>query len=285
MQVVTSILEMQREAGRLRIGGKKVGLVPTMGYLHDGHLRLIEHARKICDTVIVSIFVNPTQFGPNEDFSRYPRDFERDENLAIKAGIDFLFTPATEDMYVSGYGTWVEEQDASHVLEGMIRPTHFRGVTTIVAKLFNICKPHIAVFGQKDAQQVFIVKKMVRDLNIDVSIEVVPIVREPDGLAMSSRNVYLSREERSNATILHESLNYAEKKIMDGARNVPSLQSEMLHMIREKGSPTVDYVAFVDPQVFRETNTIVKPAVLIALAARFGKTRLIDNALVVVEET
>ncbi len=188
-------------------------------------------------------------------------------------------------MYGAGYSTYVEEQEVSHVFEGMIRPTHFRGVTTVVAKLFNMCKPHIAVFGQKDAQQVFIVKKMVRDLNIDVAIEVVPIVREPDGLAMSSRNVYLSREDRSNATILHESLEYAEKKIMGGARNVQSLQSEMLRMIREKGAPTVDYVAFIDPQVFRETNAIAKPAVLIALAARFGKTRLIDNALVAVEET
>jgi pantoate--beta-alanine ligase len=283
MHVVKSVVEMQREADRLRALGRTIGLVPTMGYLHDGHLQLIERAKRMCDVVIVSIFVNPTQFGPNEDFSRYPRDFERDKNLAMKAGVEFLFSPETEDMYSDGYGTYVEEQEASHVLEGKIRPTHFRGVTTIVAKLFNICKPHIAVFGQKDAQQVFIVKKMVRDLNFDVLIEIAPIVRESDGLALSSRNVYLSPKERSYASILYASLEYAENKIKGGARNVQSLRSEMLNLIREHGAPSVDYVAFIDPENFRETDVMTKPSVLVALAARYGSTRLIDNALISVE--
>ena len=283
MRVVKSVVEMQHEADRLRVEGKHIGLVPTMGYLHNGHLQLIEQAKRMCDAVIVSMFVNPTQFGPNEDFARYPRDFERDKSLALRWEADFLFNPETKDMYVPDYGTYVEEQEASHILEGKIRPTHFRGVATVVAKLLNICKPHIAVFGQKDAQQVFIIKKMVRDLNFDVSVFVVPIVREADGLAMSSRNVYLSPEERANATVLHESLKYAEKKIKDGERNVKNLQSQMQQMIRSKGAPSVDYVAVIDPEMFRETDTITKPTVLVALAVRFGSTRLIDNALISTE--
>ncbi len=283
MRVIKSVLEMQRESEQLRINRKRIGLVPTMGFLHDGHLRLMEQAKKECDVVIVSIFVNPAQFGPNEDFSRYPRDLERDKNLALKSEVDILFSPDTSTMYSSDYGTYVEELEASHILEGKIRPTHLRGVATVVAKLFNICRPHVAVFGQKDAQQAFIVKKMVRDLNFDVSIIVVPIVRESDGLAMSSRNVYLSNVERSNATVLHESLIFAEKKIKDGETNVHDLHSQMEQMIRAKGSPTIDYVAFIDPAVFRETDKIAKPTILIALAVRFGATRLIDNALISID--
>ena len=254
MRVIKSVLEMQRESEQLRVEGKRIGLVPTMGFLHAGHLKLIEQAKKECDVVIVSIFVNPAQFGPNEDFSRYPRDLERDRSLALKSEVDILFSPETKEMYSSDYGTYIEELEASHILEGKIRPAHFRGVTTVVAKLFNICKPHVAVFGQKDAQQAFIVKNMVRDLNFDVSITVVPIVRESDGLAMSSRNVYLSNIDRSNATVLHESLMFAEKKIRDGETNVHDLNSQMEQMIRAKGSPTIDYIAFIDPAVFRETD-------------------------------
>jgi pantoate--beta-alanine ligase len=283
MRVITSVVDMQQEAERLRLTGKTLGLVPTMGYLHDGHLHLIEQARRMCDVVIVSIFVNPTQFGPNEDFSRYPRDIERDKKSASKSGVDILFVPVTEEMYPSGFGTYIDEQEASQILEGKIRPKHFRGVATVVAKLFNICNPHTAVFGQKDAQQVFVVSKMVRDLNFNVSIFVVPIVRESDGLALSSRNVYLSPEERSNATILHESLRFAEDKIRNGERNVQRLVSQMQQMIHAKGSPSIDYIAFIDPEVFRETETMPKPAVLVALAARFGSTRLIDNAIIAVD--
>ncbi len=283
MRVLTSVVDMQKEAERLRLAGKTVGLVPTMGYLHEGHLRLIEQARKMCDIVIVSIFVNPTQFGPNEDFSRYPRDIDRDKKLVSKSAVDILFIPATDEMYASGYGTYVDEQEASQILEGKIRPNHFRGVATVVAKLFNICKPHTAVFGQKDAQQVYVVSKMVRDLNFNVSIFVVPIVRELDGLALSSRNVYLSPEERSHATVLYESLRFAEDRIKNGDRNVRSLVSQMQQLIRAKGSPSVDYIAFIDPEAFREAEQIAKPKVLIALAVRFGSTRLIDNALVSVD--
>jgi pantoate--beta-alanine ligase len=283
MRVITSVLEMQRESEQLRVDRKRIGLVPTMGFLHDGHLKLIEQAKKECDVVIVSIFVNPAQFSPNEDFSRYPRDLGRDKSLALKSEVDILFIPATGDMYSSDYGTYIEELEASHILEGKIRPTHFRGVATVVAKLFNICRPNVAVFGQKDAQQAFIVKKMVGDLNFDVSIIVVPIVRESDGLAMSSRNVYLSNVERSNATVLHDSLMFAEKKIRDGETNVHNLHSQMEQMIRAKGAPTIDYIAFIDPAVFRETDRIAKPKILIALAVRFGATRLIDNALISID--
>jgi len=280
MVVLRTVREMQRDADRLRLAGKKLGLVPTMGYLHDGHLRLIEQARKLCEVVIVSIFVNPTQFGPGEDFERYPRDFKRDQDLALKSGADVIFSPEVNEVYSSNFGTYVEEQDVSHILEGKIRPKHFRGVATIVAKLFNVCKPHVAVFGQKDAQQAFIIKKMVRDLSFDVSIVVAPIVRETDGLALSSRNLYLSKQERSNATVLHESLQYAERKISEGERNIAKLESEMRTMIFAKGAPSVDYIAFVDPEVFQETSTLTLRSVLVLLAARFGKTRLIDNALI-----
>lgn len=280
MRVIKTVSEMQRAAEDLRRAGKTIGLVPTMGFLHDAHLKLIDEAHRQCDAVAVSLFVNPTQFGPEEDFARYPRDFERDKNLMEKSKVEFLFCPEAGDMYGSEFGTYVEEQEISHVLEGKFRPTHFRGVTTVVAKLFNICKPHIALFGQKDAQQLFIIRKMVRDLNFDVSIVVVPIVREVDGLAMSSRNIYLTKEERSKATILYESLKFAEGKIRDGETRVSNIQSEMETMIHERGSATVDYVAFVEPETFHEGDVISKPSVLVAIAARFGRTRLIDNALI-----
>jgi len=284
MQLIKSAAEMQQEADRIRTAQRKIGLVPTMGFLHAGHLKLIEEARTSCDVVIVSIYVNPTQFAPNEDFSRYPRDFERDKTMAQNSQVDILFCPENEEMYGDDFGTYVEEQEVSRILEGKFRPTHYRGVATVVAKLFNICKPHVAVFGQKDAQQVFIVSKMVRDLNFDVTIVVVPIVREPDGLAMSSRNVYLSSADRKNALVLHEALASLERRIRNGERDVRVLRSEAENMILGKGSPSIDYVAFVDPDEFREIDRIVKPSVLVALAARFSGTRLIDNALISLDE-
>ncbi len=283
MRVITPVVEMQQEAEAQRRGGKKIGLVPTMGYLHDAHLKLVEEAKRNSDFVILSLFVNPTQFGPEEDFDRYPRDFERDRRLAEEAGVDVLFNPGPSTMYGSDFGTYVEEQEAARILEGKFRPKHFRGVTTVVAKLFNICKPHIAVFGQKDAQQVFIVKKMVQDLNFDVSIVVLPIVRDADGVAMSSRNVYLSKEERSRAPVLHESLEFAEEKLRGGATEIGKLRMEMEEMIKIRGGAQIDYVAFLDPEKFRETDRIVRPAILVALAARFGKTRLIDNSTINIE--
>jgi pantoate--beta-alanine ligase len=280
MRIVRTVAEMHREADRLRSEGKKIGLVPTMGYLHDGHRSLLGLAQKECDATVLSVFVNPKQFGPNEDFARYPRDFESDEKLAKNSGVEVLFYPETYELYPDHFSTYVEEQAASRILEGKFRPEHFRGVTTIVAKLFNVCKPHVAVFGQKDAQQAFIVKRMVRDLNFDVSVMVAPIVREADGLAMSSRNVYLSKEERRNATVLHEALDFARRRIEEGEHNVTSLRFEMQAMIQAKGAPSVDYIAFIDPRDFVETESVGAPTILIALAVRFGTTRLIDNAIV-----
>ncbi len=280
MRVIKSSSEMQQEAEALRLGGKTIGLVPTMGYLHDAHLKLVEEARKNSDIVVMSLFVNPTQFGPGEDFDRYPRDLERDRQLAEKAGVDVLFNPESAEMYGRDFGTYVEEQEAARILEGKSRPGHFRGVATVVAKLFNICKPHIAVFGQKDAQQVFIVRRMVRDLNFDVSLVVVPIIREADGLAMSSRNVYLSKQERLQATVLHESLVFAEKRLKSSGAQINRLRADMEEMIRSRECAQIDYVAFVDPETFRETDRILKPAILVLLAAKFGRTRLIDNSLI-----
>ncbi|HXG38350.1 MAG TPA: pantoate--beta-alanine ligase [Bacteroidota bacterium] len=283
MQIITTIREMQKLSEQVRLSGKRVGVVPTMGYLHAGHISLIETARGISDVVITTIFVNPTQFGPGEDFERYPRDFEHDRTLATRAGSDVLFCPDVREMYPEGYATYVEVENVSKVLEGKFRPTHFRGVTTVVMKLLNITKPHVAVFGQKDAQQAFIVRKMVQELNLDVVIHVAPIVREPDGLAMSSRNVYLSPTERANATVLFKSLQLAERRIQAGERSVEKLRSEMLSLIAS-GNPTqVDYVAFVRPETFQEIEQIEPPSVLALLAVRFGSTRLIDNMLINVQ--
>ncbi len=271
---------MQQEADRQRAGGKRIGLVPTMGYLYEGHTSLIREARRISDIVVLSIFVNPTQFAPTEDLARYPRDFERDKRAAEEAGVDILFLPGERDVYPGDFATFIEEQEVSRILEGKYRPTHFRGVTTIVGKLFNICKPNVAVFGQKDAQQAFIIRKMARDLNVDVDILVASIVREEDGLAMSSRNIYLSPTDRDNATVLFKSLTFAEREIANGSHDLKGLRARMEKMIQSAGSPKIDYIAFLDPASFREVETLAGPTVLIALAARFGETRLIDNMLV-----
>ena len=280
MNIIRSVDEMQREAERLRKAGKTLGLVPTMGYLHAGHESLIAEARRTCDVVILSIFVNPTQFAPSEDFSRYPRDFERDETIAQKSGVDIVFAPEAKEMYPDDFSTYVDEQEAAKILEGKFRPTHFRGVTTVVTKLFNICKPHVAVFGQKDAQQAYLIGKMVRDLNFDVKMVVTPIVREADGLAMSSRNVYLSAKDRTNAAVLYESLKMAEREVCHGEMNAAKIRKSMEAAIRSKGAPRIDYIAFLDPERFREIETLNGATVLVALAVRFGDTRLIDNLLV-----
>jgi pantoate--beta-alanine ligase len=280
MQIITTVREMQEWSERSRMSGTRIGVVPTMGYLHRGHTSLIEKAREVSDQVITTIFVNPTQFGPGEDFERYPRDAERDRLLASAAGTDVLFFPDVREMYPEGYATYVEVENVSSILEGRFRPTHFRGVTTVVLKLLNITKPHVAVFGQKDAQQAFIIQKMVRELNLDVAIVVAPIVREPDGLALSSRNIYLNETERANATVLFKSLQHAERRVHAGERSVATLRSEMQELIAG-GKPTqVDYIAFIQPDRFQEVERIEPPAVLIALAVRFGSTRLIDNLLI-----
>jgi pantoate--beta-alanine ligase len=280
VRILKTIREMQGVSEKLRCEGKKIAVVPTMGYLHQGHASLIERASSLAYIVITTIFVNPAQFGPNEDFKRYPRDFEHDKAVAHAAGSDIIFYPDAEEMYPNGYDSIVEVEKASSILEGKFRPKHFRGVTTVVAKLLNITKPHIAVFGQKDAQQAFIIRKLVKDLNFDIDIVIAPIVREADGLAMSSRNIYLNKTERKNALVLFHSLQYAEKQIHQGERSIASLRKEMLNII-QLGVPTqIDYIAFINPDTFSEMENIDRPEILIALAVRFGSTRLIDNLLI-----
>jgi len=281
MRVITKIKEMQKVADELRREGKIIGVVPTMGYLHEGHLSLIRIAKEKSDVVITTIFVNPLQFAPHEDYDRYPRDFERDVKLAQSAGCDIIFHPSVEEMYPENFLTYVEVEKLTKVLEGEFRPTHFRGVTTVVAKLFNITKPHIAVFGQKDAQQALIIKQMVRDLNFDIEIIVAPIVREPDGLAMSSRNVYLSESERKDATVLYESLKLAERLIEEGERDAGKIILKMEELIKSKPTAKIDYIAVVAPDTLERVEELEKgKEYLIALAVRIGSTRLIDNTLV-----
>jgi pantoate--beta-alanine ligase len=231
MKIITKITDMQEQADRLRRQGKKIGLVPTMGYLHEGHLSLVREAQKHSDLVVMSIFVNPTQFGPNEDLEDYPRDFDWDAELARTAGCDIIFYPDVSEIYPGNYLTSVIVEKITKVLCGVSRPTHFRGVTTIVAKLFNIVKPHIAVFGQKDAQQAIVIKKMVVDLNYDIEIIVAPIIREADGLAMSSRNTYLTLGQRKQAAVLYQSLMAAGKMIEAGERDARIIKNQVRQMI------------------------------------------------------
>jgi len=279
MRVIEKISEMQIEAERLRLAGKRIGFVPTMGYLHEGHLSLMRIARHKSDVVVASIFVNPTQFGPKEDFREYPRDLPRDLKLAEGVGCDIVFHPSVNEMYPEGYRTYVSVEELSDALEGQFRPGHFRGVATVVAKLFNIVKPHVALFGQKDAQQAILIQRMVRDLNFSIEIIVAPTVREADGLAMSSRNVYLNRQERQDATVLYRSLQLAERMIADGERNAERIATAMRGLIQAVKSAKIDYVAIVDP-VTLEPVAEIRGEVLIPLAVRIGKTRLIDNVIV-----
>jgi pantoate--beta-alanine ligase len=280
MQVIRTVKAMREWSEGLRRQGKRIGVVPTMGFLHKGHTSLIEQTTDLADVVVTTIFVNPTQFGPNEDFERYPRDFDRDTALAAQAGSDIIFAPDVHEMYPEGFSTSVEIVDGSQTLEGKFRPTHFRGVTTVVAKLLNITKPHVAVFGQKDAQQVFLIQRMVRDLNLDVEIVIAPIVREADGLAMSSRNVYLNAMERRNAASLFQALLHAQNRIREGERSTASLSAQLEQILQDAKPTRIDYIAVVRPEIFQEVERIEPPRVLVALAARFGSTRLIDNILI-----
>ena len=252
-----------------------VGLVPTMGYLHDGHLSLIRRAREECEHVFVSIFVNPAQFGPKEDLSKYPRDLERDLRL-IEPYTDVVWTPSEAMMYPEGFQTWVEVEALTKVLEGAMRPGHFRGVTTVVAKLFNGVQPHKAYFGQKDAQQVAVIRKMTRDLNFPIEIVVCPIVREPDGLAMSSRNVYLDPEQRKAATVLFRALNAARDLFEKGERSAETLRAIVQEVLAGEPLAEVQYVSCTDYDTLEELAEI-KGKALLSLAVFFGKTRLIDN--------
>ncbi len=252
-----------------------VGLVPTMGYLHEGHLSLMRRARAECEHVFVSIFVNPAQFGPKEDLSKYPRDLERDFRL-IEPYTDVVWTPSEAMMYPEGFQTWVEVETLTKVLEGAMRPGHFRGVTTVVAKLFNGVQPHKAYFGQKDAQQAAVIRQMTRDLNFPIEIVVCPIVREPDGLAMSSRNVYLDPEQRKAATILFRSFNAARDLYEKGERNAETLRAKMTEVLASEPLAKVQYVSCADYDTLEELAEI-KGKGLLSMAVFFGKTRLIDN--------
>ncbi len=273
LRVVHRIAEMRALREELP---EPVGFVPTMGALHEGHLALVRRARSENESVIVSIFVNPTQFGPQEDFATYPRDFQRDLNLLRAEGVDVVFAPEAEEMYPPGFSTWVEVEGLTERLEGAFRPGHFRGVATVVAKLFNITSPTRAYFGQKDAQQALVLKRMVADLNFGLELIVVPTVREPDGLAMSSRNVYLTPEERRSATILWRALSEAKKLWEEGERDAERLRRQMRELIQSEPRAQLEYVSVADAESLEELSEIDRPA-LVSLAVRLGRARLIDN--------
>ena len=280
MRVIASVAAMQRLARQWQNAAKSVSFVPTMGFLHAGHLSLMERARQACGpagVVVASIYVNPTQFGPGEDFARYPRDLRRDAALCRKAGVDVLFTPTDAEMYPPDFSVYVSEERLAKVMEGVTRPHHFRGVTTVVAKLFNAVLPTTAVFGAKDFQQAAIVRRMVRDLNFPVKIIVAPIVRETDGLALSSRNKYLSPEERWQAPILFLALQTAQASVAGHPMPRAKLQKKIHRLIASQPSARIDYVEFFDPETLLPVS-LVKPGTRMALAVRMGKTRLIDNA-------
>jgi len=269
---------MQYEAKCLQQTGKTIAFVPTMGYLHEGHLTLMREGRKHGDVLIISIFVNPTQFGPAEDFTAYPRDLDRDVSLAESVGGDVIFAPEAGTMYDKANQTYVDLEMLPQRLCGSSRPNHFRGVATVVTKLFNIIRPHVAIFGEKDYQQLVIIRRMVHDLNFNIRIIGVPVVRETDGLAMSSRNTYLSKDERCSALSLFKSLQQAQKSVAQGTRDARQLIHEASEFISSHPHMEIDYVAVCDPKTLEDVNRVDKPT-LMALAVWVGKTRLIDNTI------
>jgi pantoate--beta-alanine ligase len=275
LKVCKTLADLRRERRSL---GDPLGLVPTMGYLHEGHLSLVRQAKKACASVGVSIFVNPTQFGPTEDLGSYPRDLERDLELLQAEGVDLVWTPPVGELYPAGAQTWVIVDDLSRLLEGAHREGHFRGVTTVVAKLFNAFEPQKAYFGQKDAQQVVVIRRMVSDLLLPVEILVCPIVREPDGLAMSSRNTYLDRDERRAAIVLYRSLMMAERLFHEGERDAETLKQRTMETLQSEPLARVQYVSVADPDTLQELSGPVSRA-LISMAVYIGGTRLIDNIL------
>ncbi len=278
MKVIDDIKEMQELAESLRKNGKKIVFVPTMGFLHEGHLSLMKYGRGIADILVASIYVNPTQFAPGEDFEEYPRDFDRDVRLCEEVGVDVIFTTTDKEMYPAGYQTYVEVKEVTKNLCGKSRPIFFRGVATVVTKLFNIVRPHVAIFGKKDYQQLITIQRMVRDLNFDIEIIGRPIVREPDGLAMSSRNTYLSPEERKSALSLSRSLKIAQDMVAAGETS----SAKIIEMVRKEISnepyTKIDYVQICHPETLVNVDDISDGAFL-ALAVWVGKTRLIDNCM------
>jgi len=278
MKTIISIDEMKKWSHRAHSSFKKIGFVATMGCLHPGHLSLIKSSVTECDTTVVSIFINPTQFNPNEDFDSYPRNIESDKKLLQTTGIDVLFNPKLDDMYPKTFQTFAAVKDKTNFLCGESRPGFFRGVTTIVLKLFNIVNPNIAYFGEKDWQQLEVIRTMVRDLNMDVSIVGKPTVRDRDGLAMSSRNCYLSEEDRVSALTLSQALESAQDLVIKGERSAENIRSEIRKIIEHKEGTEVDYISICDPESFLE-QTQIHTKVLVALAVRVGNTRLIDNRI------
>ena len=278
MEVITTVKEMQWRSEQLRQEGKTIAFVPTMGYLHEGHLAIMREGKGKGDALIISIFVNPTQFGPEEDYERYPRDMQRDLKLAHKVGVDIVFTPSTQDMYSNGFQTYVEVERVTQNLCGISRPGHFRGVTTVVVKLFNIVKPHVALFGAKDYQQLVTIKRMVEDLNMNTEVIGIPTVRERDGLAMSSRNTYLSSKKRKEAAKLYSALRKGEELFRQGQKNTAVIITTVRGIIEEAKPTTIDYIKICDAHTLEDIEEI-KGEAIIAVAVQIGKTRLIDNLI------
>ncbi len=278
MEVIREVKKMQAFSDDIRKEGKRIGFVPTMGYLHEGHLTLMDKAKELSDVLVISIFVNPIQFGPQEDLKQYPRDFERDKKLAYERGVDVIFYPKEEEMYDKDFQTYVEVQKVTKNLCGLSRPGHFRGVATVVAKLFNIVKPHIAVFGKKDYQQLVTIKRMVKDLNFDIEIVGVDTVREEDGLAMSSRNEYLNEKERKAALCLYSSIKEVKRLYERGERTSKVLIKRAKEIIEAEPLAKIDYVKICDPETIEDIDKIEDKG-LFALAVKIGKARLIDNTV------
>lgn len=279
MQIISAISEMQSLSDELRKKGRTIGFVPTMGFLHEGHVSLMRRARQECDVVVVSIFVNPTQFGPHEDLDRYPRDEAGDRAKCEAAGVDVLFMPMAAGMYPEKPSVFVTVEGTSDILEGAVRPGHFRGVATVVAKLFNIVKPHKAFFGQKDYQQCAVIRRMVKGLNMEVDVVVLPTVREPDGLAMSSRNSYLSADERRKAAVIHRALSAAEQLARTGTNAPEMLKNKMQTVLKQEKDIEIDYIEVADHETLAPLSS-AKDRMVLLVAVRLGRTRLIDNIVI-----
>ncbi len=279
MEIINRSQRMRSVSRKMRRDDKSIGIVPTMGALHEGHLSLVREARRMCDTVVISIFVNPKQFGPGEDFQKYPRDLTKDTGLLGDYNVDYIFAPPPEEMYPKGFSTFVEVTNLSEHLEGAARPGHFRGVATVLNILFNIVRPDFAFFGQKDAQQTLVVRRLVRDLAISTEIVVLPTVREQSGLAFSSRNAYLAEEDRRAAPVLYRALAHAESAYAEGERSAKRLAEIVRADIEREPRAQVDYVSVNDADTLEKLDRLEDRAVLVSLAVRFGKTRLIDNII------
>jgi pantoate--beta-alanine ligase len=278
IEIITVVKDMQKRSDKMRCQGKTIVFVPTMGFLHEGHLSLIREGKKHGDDMVVSIFVNPTQFGPSEDLEAYPRDLERDLDLLQKEGVNAVFTPDADEIYGGKYQTYVELEKLPNHLCGLSRPVFFKGVATVVTKLFNIVKPHVTIFGQKDYQQLTVIRQMVRDLNLDIEVIGAPTVRESGGLAMSSRNTYLTPDQRISALSLNKSLQKAQTLVENGLKDADKIINTAAELIRSHPETEIDYITICDPETLDDMKTIDKPA-LMALAVKIGKARLIDNMI------